>query len=117
MRQHALGPIDEFPPGSRRIVELDGRSIGVFNVDGRLYALRNRCPHQGAPLCLGRVAPLVTAPCPGSYVAERTEVIRCPWHGWEFQLADGRSWVDPEGTRVRAYPVEVRRGQVFIEMR
>jgi 3-phenylpropionate/trans-cinnamate dioxygenase ferredoxin subunit len=117
MRQHALGPIEEFPPGSRRIVELDGRSIGVFNVDGRLYALRNRCPHQGAPLCLGPVAPLVIAPCPGSYVAERTEVIRCPWHGWEFQLADGRSWVDPEGTRVRAYPVEVRGGQVLVQMR
>jgi 3-phenylpropionate/trans-cinnamate dioxygenase ferredoxin subunit len=115
MRQHALGPIDDFPPGSRRIVDLDGRSIGVFNVGGRLYALRNRCPHQGAPLCLGPVAPLVTAPAPGRYVAEATEVVRCPWHGWEFRLEDGRSWVDPDVTRVRAYPVEVRDGQVLIE--
>lgn len=114
MGRHVLGPIDDFPPGSRRIVSLDGRSIGVFNVDGRLYALRNCCPHQGAPLCLGPVTPLVTAPCPGRYVAEEPEVIRCPWHGWEFRLDDGRSWVDPDGTRVRAYPVEVHDGQVLI---
>jgi nitrite reductase/ring-hydroxylating ferredoxin subunit len=114
MPEHALGPVEDFPPGSRRIVDLDGRSIGVFNVDGRLYALRNRCPHQGAPLCVGPVAPLLTATRPGSYVAESTEVVRCPWHGWEFRLDDGRSWFDPDGTRVHAYPVQVRDGQVVV---
>jgi len=115
--KHVVAAVDEIPPGGRKIVEVAGRSIGLFNLGGEFFALRNRCPHQGAPLCLGPVAPLVTAPCPGSYVAERAEVIRCPWHGWEFQLSDGRSWVDPEGTRVRAYPVEVRGGQVLIQMR
>jgi 3-phenylpropionate/trans-cinnamate dioxygenase ferredoxin subunit len=35
------------------------------------------------------------------------EILRCPWHGWEFDLRDGRSVVDPERTRVRSYPVEV----------
>ena len=45
----------ELPPGERRIVEVEGRSIGVFNVGGTYYALRNACPHQGAPLCRGSV--------------------------------------------------------------
>jgi nitrite reductase/ring-hydroxylating ferredoxin subunit len=115
MATHTLWPIDDFPPGSRRIVDVDGRSIGVFNVDGRLYALRNRCPHQGAPLCLGRVTALVEAPAPGRYAQTDVAVIRCPWHGWEFQLADGRAWIDPDTTRVRAYPIGVRHGRVVIE--
>jgi hypothetical protein len=44
---------EEIPPGERKIVEVGGRSIGVFNIAGRYYALRNRCPHQGGPLCTG----------------------------------------------------------------
>jgi nitrite reductase/ring-hydroxylating ferredoxin subunit len=115
MPRHTLGPIDEFPPGSRRILDVDGRSIGVLNVDGRLYALRNRCPHQGAPLCLGAVGPLLTASRPGEYAVGDVDVIRCPWHGWEFTLADGRAWVEPDKTRVRTYPVEVREGLVVLE--
>ena len=55
MGRHIIGRVSELPPGERRIVEVDGHLIGVFNVQGRYYALRNRCPHQGAPLCLGAI--------------------------------------------------------------
>ena len=50
-----VGRADDIPPGSRKIVRIAGRSIGVFNVDGAFYAIRNRCPHQGAPLCEGKL--------------------------------------------------------------
>ena len=61
MAGHVVGTTDEIGPGQRKIVEIDGRSIGVFNVGGRYYALRNQCPHAGARLCdgKGRIAALV----------------------------------------------------------
>ena len=54
-RKHVVGTVAEIPPGARKIVAVEGLSIGVFNVHGTFYALKNRCPHQGAPLCLGSV--------------------------------------------------------------
>jgi 3-phenylpropionate/trans-cinnamate dioxygenase ferredoxin subunit len=100
--------VDELPPGSRRIVEVDGRSIGVFNVNGEYLAVRNRCPHQGGPLCEGVQLGAVTSSGPGEYVYSRPgEIIRCPWHAWEFDLRTGASWFDPERRRVRSYEVEV----------
>src|SRR5688572_573643 len=108
MAKHVVGTVDEIPPGGRKIVEVSGRSIGVFNVGGRYFALRNSCPHQGGPLCLGPTVGLATADAPGRILYERDgEILRCPWHGWEFDLATGRSVFDPNRTRVRAYPVEV----------
>ncbi|MEJ2887376.1 Rieske (2Fe-2S) protein [Actinomycetospora aeridis] len=108
MTAHAVARLDELPPGTRKIVEVDGRSIGVFNVGGRLHALRNTCPHQGAPLCLGTVGGTMADGAPGQYVPAREgEILTCPWHGWEFDLTTGRSLVDPARTRVRAYEVTV----------
>ncbi len=98
----------ELPPGSRRIVEVAGRSIGVFNVHGAYYALRNSCPHQAAPLCLGAVKGMAMPGKPGEYVwAREGEILRCPWHGWEFDITTGRSIFNPHRTRVRTYEVTV----------
>jgi 3-phenylpropionate/trans-cinnamate dioxygenase ferredoxin subunit len=106
---HVVAAADELPPGSRRIIEVEGRSIGVFNVDGRFYALRNACPHQGAPLCLGSIGGTMVESQPGEYRWEREgEILRCPWHGWEFDLTDGKSVFNPHRTRVRSYRVSVR---------
>jgi 3-phenylpropionate/trans-cinnamate dioxygenase ferredoxin subunit len=103
-----VGTTDEIGPGQRKIVEIDGRSIGIFNVDGRYYALRNTCPHAGARLCEGTLSGLVTSDGPGEYTYEREgEILRCPWHGWEFDVTTGRSWFDPARTRVRAYETTV----------
>ena len=105
MSRHVVARADELPPGSRVVVDVAGRSIGIFNVGGALYALRNRCPHQGGPLCEGRVSGSLTSARPGEYVWDGSApILRCPWHGWEFDMVTGRSWVDPERTRVRSYP-------------
>ena len=103
--------VAELPPGARRIVRTGGRSIGIFNVDGLLYAIRNTCPHQGAPLCLGSVKGMALPSMPGEYHwAREGEILRCPWHGWEFDLLTGRSICDPQGIRVKAYDVTVEPG-------
>ncbi len=105
---YRIARVDELPPGARRIVDLGGRSIGVFNVHGTFHAVRNLCPHQQAPLCEGPVMDTTLPSAPGSYeFGLDGQVLRCPWHGWEFDLATGRSLFDPNGCRVRAYPVSV----------
>ena|SRR5581483_11087556 len=108
MPSYPVARVGEIPVGSRKVVVVAGRSIGIFNVDGELYALRNRCPHQGGPLCEGFQFSALRSGRPGSYERTRPgQLIRCPWHGWEFDIVTGRSWFDPERTRVRSYPVRV----------
>lgn len=111
MARYVVAREDELPPGGRVIVEVAGRSIGVFNVGGRLYAVRNRCPHQGGPLCQGTVVGRLESTGPGSYDYREDEaMLECPWHGWEFDLSTGQSWFDPAGTRVKRYEVELEAG-------
>lgn len=112
MARHVVARCDELPPGSRVVVELAGRSVGVFNVDGRLYAFLNSCPHQGAELCRGDIVSDVSAPRPGQWsVGEPRRFLTCPWHGWEFDLETGRSWFDPARTRVPTFEVGVAPGE------
>jgi nitrite reductase/ring-hydroxylating ferredoxin subunit len=107
-KRYIVGRASEYPPGSRRIVELGGRSVGVFNVDGKFYALRNVCPHRGAELCKGYVSHAVSSSTPGAYEWDgSTPILRCPWHGWEFDMRTGESWLDPARVKVRGYPVHV----------
>jgi nitrite reductase/ring-hydroxylating ferredoxin subunit len=110
-RSVVVARADEIEPGQRKLVTVGGRSIGVFNVAGDYFALRNRCPHQGGPLCEGRLFAPLQAAAPGRYErGAEGEIIRCPWHGWEFDVRTGRSWFDPARTRVASYPATVREG-------
>jgi 3-phenylpropionate/trans-cinnamate dioxygenase ferredoxin subunit len=108
MAKYVVGTVDELPPGQRTVLEIAGRSVGVFNIGGEYFALRNRCPHQGGPLCQGRLTGFLTARVPGEYeYLRRGEILRCPWHGWEFDVKNGQSWWNPARLRVRTYPVSV----------
>jgi 3-phenylpropionate/trans-cinnamate dioxygenase ferredoxin subunit len=108
MAKFDVGTIDEIPPGGRKIVDVGGRSIGVFNLGGEFFALRNTCPHEGGPLCVGPLCGLVSSQRPGEYEFSRQgEIVRCPWHGWEFDIRTGQSWFDPRKVRVRRYEVTV----------
>ena len=103
-----VGKADEIPPGSRKIVRVAGRSIGVFNVAGEFYAIRNRCPHQGAPLCEGKLWGALKSDVPGSFEYNATkDIIACIQHGWEFSVRTGQSWCDPKRLRVRSYQIDV----------
>lgn len=99
---------DEVPVGGRRIVDVGGRSVGIFHVDDSYYAVRNSCPHKGAPLCKGALDGFVTGSKPGEFAFERNgEILRCPWHGWEFDLKTGESVFNPHQVWVRNYEVSV----------
>jgi 3-phenylpropionate/trans-cinnamate dioxygenase ferredoxin subunit len=109
--KYVVGTVEEIPPGKRKIVDVAGLSIGVFNVGGEFFALRNRCPHQGGPLCEGKAWGLLEAPTPGEFAyTRRGEILTCGWHGWEFDLRSGQSWCDPRRLRVRTYAVELTPG-------
>ena len=110
-----VGTVDEILPGSRKVIVVNGREIGVFNVNGEYFAVLNRCPHQGGPLCSGRQTGFLVAPIPGDYQVSRPgEVIRCPWHGWEFDLRTGQSWCEPGRVRVRRYDVSIQPGEALV---
>jgi 3-phenylpropionate/trans-cinnamate dioxygenase ferredoxin subunit len=75
-------------------------SIGIFNVRGTYYALKSSCPHQGAPLCEGRVTGTTAVlqhgrELPTAVWTREGEIVRCPWHGWEFDILTGRALCDP----------------------
>jgi 3-phenylpropionate/trans-cinnamate dioxygenase ferredoxin subunit len=111
MGKHVVGLAAEIPPGGRKTVEVRGRPIVIFNHDGAYYALLDRCPHSGARLSRGILTDLVRSKEPGVYECSLArQILKCPWHGWEFDITTGRSWCDPAETRVRRFPVEVRSG-------
>ena len=106
--------LSEFPPGERRIVKAGSRSIGVFRVEDEFFAIRNRCPHQGGPLCKGRLSAWAVATVPGQVRMEGPpRLVACPWHGWEYDLETGQSFMGPGETRVKAYDVSVERGSAL----
>jgi 3-phenylpropionate/trans-cinnamate dioxygenase ferredoxin subunit len=116
MTRHVVARAEEIPPGSRKIVTVRGREIGVFNVGGDFHGLINRCPHQGAELCRGEIVSRLVAPEPGDYRLTRTgEMLRCPWHCWEFDIRTGQSLCDPNSVQARAFNVEVAPGKALVE--
>lgn len=116
MPKHVIASVAELPPGARKLVTIRGRPIAVFNLAGEFFGLLNRCPHQGGPMCEGLLTGLIEADEPGRYrYTHAGEIIRCPWHGWEFDIRTGRSWCDPAKVGVREYKVEVAPGQRVVE--
>lgn len=113
-RKWPVARIDEIAPGDRKIVEVEGRSIGIFNVQGTFVAVLNVCPHELAPVCRGRVGGTTLVSAPGEYRWGREgEILACPWHGWEFDLLTGSALAD-DRKHLRLYPVLVEDDTVFV---
>lgn len=94
-------PLAELPPGQMRLVEHDGTKIGVFNCDGALHAIEDRCSHDDGPLCEGDFEP---AEC----------VAICPRHGSRFDVRTGRALTLPAYIPVDTFEVKVEDGQVRV---
>ena len=115
-RKHRVAAVAELPEGERKIFEVDGRSIGVFNVKGTYVAVLNVCPHELAPVCQGRVGGTTLPSSPGTYCWGREgEILACPWHGWEFDLLTGQALADDK-KRLRLYPVTVEDDVLFVNI-
>jgi nitrite reductase/ring-hydroxylating ferredoxin subunit len=110
MQRYVVAKTSEMPSGSRRLVEVEGRRIVLINAGGEYFALLDRCPHQGGSLFHGNLIGLVESHEPGRYCySRRGEMLRCAWHGWEFDIRTGQSWCNPR-TRVRTYSTAVEDG-------
>lgn len=111
----------EIEEGGRRIVRVGEITIGVFRWRGRYYAYKNRCAHQGGPICLGVLLGRVEAVLApdGDVIGERfsdTEThLVCPWHGYEYEVTTGVCAAAPE-LRLVAYPVVERDGGVYVRV-
>jgi len=116
MGRHVVARVGEIPSGGCRLVHAGGRDIVVFEMQGDYYALLNRCPHEGGGLCHGDRVGIVEADMPGEYRFSRAgEMVKCPWHGWEFDIRTGQSWSDPRRTFVKKYPVSVEPGTELVK--
>lgn len=114
MARHVVATVDEIALGTCKIVSVSGREIGVYNVHGEYYALINRCPHEGAALCLGPIMGRFESSRPGEYsLTHEGEMLRCPWHGWEFDIKTGQSWCHPDSVKARTYKVQVVPGETL----
>ena len=115
MTRHVIGKLDEFPDDTRRVVDIDGEEVAVFNVRGAFHAMRNACPHKGAPLCTLPPTGMMVASAPDVYEWGREgEIVRCPWHRWEVDITSGAVLTDPT-LRVKRYEVRVEDGHVVLE--
>jgi nitrite reductase/ring-hydroxylating ferredoxin subunit len=116
MARHVVAAANEIAPGQRKLFSLNGREIGIFNHGGEYFALLNRCPHQGGDLCKGTLVGLVTSNDPGTFDYSRAgELLKCPWHGWAYDIRTGQSWCDPEDTKVKSYDVTVEPGATLVK--
>ena|SRR5215213_3008155 len=115
-KRHVVARAIDLPRGARLIVELDGRSVGVFNVKGRFFALHNRCPHNGGALCRGPLTGTALPTSDFTYAYGREGcILRCAWHGWEFDIETGQALADPR-VRARTYQVTIENGDIVVHI-
>ncbi len=113
-REYVVAAAADIPEGQHRIVEVQGREVGIFNVRGQYYALPNVCIHQSGPLCRGTVSGTVAASADTGWKREWTadgEIIVCPWHSLEFNITTGQCLAYPN-RRLPTYEVKVEENQL-----
>jgi 3-phenylpropionate/trans-cinnamate dioxygenase ferredoxin subunit len=112
-----IGSVDDLRREGCRIVEVDGRPVGIIAVHDRFYAIHDRCPHMGASMCAGSLSGTLVASAPHELVYGLDEqVIRCPWHGWEFDIESGRSLLEPRRVGLKTYRVTQDDGEVVLHV-
>jgi nitrite reductase (NADH) small subunit len=113
LARQRVGAVDDFEPGRFHVFELQGRPVGVVRTEQGFFAVRNRCPHQGAGICAGIVTGTMEPSAPGEFsFSDEALVVVCPWHRWEFELATGESYGRVTRKRLVTYEVEVEAGEV-----
>lgn len=114
---YCVANFNDVPVGKALIVDVKGISVGLFKEDGNIYAIRNTCPHKQAPVCKGTVdgTMLPSEPCEFKFGLEGL-VLKCPWHGWEFDLTTGESLFGISSRKVKTYPVDVKEGKIYLEI-
>lgn len=88
--------VEDVPEGGKTLTTVNGQGIGLFKLNGQIFAWRNTCPHQGGPVCQGRIFHRVVENIDAdrqvhgrAYDTEHQHIV-CPWHGAEFNIRTGR---------------------------
>jgi len=114
-----VGRIDDLPVGKAKLIDIGGLEIGILRTaQGRVYAVRNFCPHRGGPVCLGRFGGTwLPADRDGLAWGLDDKVLQCPWHGWEFDLTTGKALFGVSDIKLQTYPVAVSNGSVVVTVK
>ena len=115
--KHELLPLDDLPPGEMRGVDVGGVSVCVVRTPaGDVHAVRDVCGHMGAKLSNGYFLQTIVGPKVREYaLADGEFVVRCPWHGYEYDVKSGQCLADTSRARVRVFTVVVEDGKIYIE--
>jgi nitrite reductase/ring-hydroxylating ferredoxin subunit len=117
--RHRVAASDEVTEGGRLIIDIGDITIGIFRFKNALYAYENICPHQGGPVCQGRLVPRVVELLDdgkrtvGAAFDEDDPHIVCPWHGAEYSVTTGAHPAQPQFT-LRPVPVAEEGGGVYV---
>ena len=98
-----IGTVSELPPGSMKLVEWEDLEIGVFNCNGQIYAIEDRCSHDNGPLVEGTLD-------------QENCTVECPRHGSEFDLRTGKPVTLPAYVPVDTFPVIVDGDTIKVEV-
>jgi nitrite reductase/ring-hydroxylating ferredoxin subunit len=121
MAEHTVADANEIEEGGRILVQIEGKPIGIFNIDGEYHAYLSWCPHQSGPCAEGNITGTQEATFDSDtleteleYVSEG-EILNCPWHGWEFDL-NSRECISTNTVSLPSFPVNIKDGKITVEV-
>ncbi|MGH8671266.1 MAG: Rieske (2Fe-2S) protein [Burkholderiales bacterium] len=94
-----VASVEQLPPGSWRVVDVEGAAVAVFNLDGQYFAIEDVCTHDGGTLTGGAV--------------EGDQIV-CPRHGARFSIKTGAVLCPPAYEPIACLPVRVRAGIIQV---
>lgn len=121
MSDHAIATVDELDDGDRKLVEVQGREVALFRIDGEFRAYTNWCLHQGGPACEGSVSGTSVATFDREELdtslewCREGEILNCPWHGWEYDITTG-DCLSKDEAKLPSHPVRVEGDDVFVSL-
>lgn len=116
MTRYAFCSTDELDDGERILKTIANREIAVFQVGDEYFSVANYCVHAGGPVCEGALGGTTTADPDDPWTLgwdRENEILSCPWHGWEFDIASGRYLSDDQFV-IPTYEVEVEGEQIYV---
>lgn len=113
----AAGQLGDFAQDSLTPTQVSGRTVIIANTPKGLFALGATCPHQGASLTAGELCGTMVASEPGRFeYGLHMELVRCPWHRWEFHVDGGRAAFGTSSKRLVTYPLRVEGDEVEVQL-
>ena len=114
-----VGPVESFSDGSKRVVTVGEKELGIFRLGDEFFAWLNECPHQGGPVCQGRLYPLVNEKLDKDmksygrkYHKNKLNIV-CPWHGLEFDVRTGKHPGNPN-LHLEACHIKIKEKEVYV---